>query len=77
MLNQILYKVKYSVTSEYEHKKEFDDKVYTRRAASGKVRTESRNFLTNPSKKGLGNITYGHLFSHTKYISDPFDRFED
>ncbi len=40
------------VTSEFEHFKEFDEKVYTKRAGPGQVLLNPPNFLTNPLKKG-------------------------
>jgi hypothetical protein len=57
--------------------KEYADKVYDRRLSEGKVRTECRNFQTNPGKRGLGNTTTGHLFSAVKYETDAYDAFED
>jgi len=41
------------VNSEFEHFKDFDEKVYTKRAGPGQVLLNPPNFLTNPLKKGL------------------------
>lgn len=60
--------------SEYEHMKEFNDKVYNTRHGDGSVITKPRNFFTQPHKKGFGNTTTGHLFEPVKYESDPYDR---
>lgn len=48
--------------SEFEHMKEFDDKVYDTRDEQGNVKTGLKGITTNPMKKGFGNTTSGHLF---------------
>ncbi|KAM3143331.1 hypothetical protein pb186bvf_004663 [Paramecium bursaria] len=70
-------KVKSIKNSEFEHLKEFDDKVFQTRTPTGDVRIQARNFLTNPAKRGLGRTTTGNLFSPIRYIPDPFDRQEE
>lgn len=63
--------------SEYEHLKEFENKVYNTRTPTGEVKVRARNFLNNPAKKGLGRTTTGHLFGQTEYVADPYDRKDE
>ncbi|CAD8051375.1 unnamed protein product [Paramecium primaurelia] len=63
--------------SEFEHMKEYNDKIYKTRNSAGNVITQARNFLTNPAKKGLGRTTINNLFSQIEYIPDPYDRQEE
>jgi len=41
--------------------------------AATQAGTSQKNFFTAPGKKGYGSTTYGHLFSHPKYVVDPYD----
>ena len=43
----------------------------------GNIITGPKNFQTNPTKKGLGNTTVGHLFSPVEYGTDPFHRAKE
>lgn len=43
----------------------------------GSIITGPKNFLNNPTKKGLGNTTVGHLFGPVEYGSDPFHRAKE
>ncbi|CAK91464.1 unnamed protein product (macronuclear) [Paramecium tetraurelia] len=54
--------------SEFEHMKEYNDKVFKTRNSAGNVVTQARNFLTNPAKKGLGRTTINNLFNRRKWI---------
>ncbi|CAD8062583.1 unnamed protein product [Paramecium sonneborni] len=63
--------------SEFEHMKEFNDKVFNTRTPTGDVRTQARNFFTNPAKKGLGRTTIKNVFGQIEYIPDPYDRQEE
>lgn len=47
--------------------KEYDEKVYDRKGADGKIRIEPRGFYTNNPKRGYGNSTVGHCFNNIKY----------
>ena len=40
------------MNSEFEHFKDYDEKVYTKRAGPGQVLLNPPNFITNPLKKG-------------------------
>lgn len=42
------------VNSEFEHFKDFDDKVYTKREGPGQVKLDPKCFVTGPLKKGGG-----------------------
>ncbi|CAD8149701.1 unnamed protein product [Paramecium octaurelia] len=63
--------------SEFQHLKEYEDKRYNTRKASGEVITQARNFQTNPAKKGVGRTTINTLFGNYEYIPDPYDRQEE
>ena len=54
--------------------KEYNDKVYNTRDVNGKIKTQPKNFYSQPYKKGFGNTTVGHLFEPIKYQVDPFQR---
>lgn len=59
--------------SEFEHLKEYDDKVYNTREENGNVKTGLKNITTNNMKKGFGNTTHGHLFGAYQYKGSPYD----
>jgi len=55
--------------SEFEHLKEFNDKVFNTRGPTGDVLSSPKGFYTQPYKKGFGNTTVGHLFEPVRYES--------
>ncbi len=48
--------------SEFEHFKDYQDKMYNTRDEFGKVKTGLKQISTGNMKKGFGNTTVGHLF---------------
>lgn len=59
--------------SEFEHRKEYEDKQYQTRDAQGNVLTGPKAVLTNNMKRGLGSSTAGQLFGQYPYAGYPED----
>jgi len=59
--------------SEFEHNKDYNDKVYDTRDDFGNVKKGKKQVMTGNMKKGYGNTTAGHLFSAYPYMGAEYD----
>lgn len=63
--------------SEFEHQKQYNDKVYNTKDENGKIKTGPKTMMTNNMKRGYGSTTAGYLFSSYAYQGYPEEDLRD